>query len=103
MKNWKKRPKEWRTLACRSTIKDEDGDGDAYPDLGEWFLHSFIFLFHPFSVSFVFFLPPRHEATAAMRKLRTTDGPAFSFAENASIANIPVPRVVERPFSERNK
>jgi len=43
-------------------------------------------------------LPPRHEATAAMRKLSTTDGPAFSFAANVRIVKIPVPRVVERPM-----
>lgn len=47
--------------------------------------------------------PPKHEATAAIRKLSTTDGPAFSLAANERMVKIPVPNVVERPVSRREE
>lgn len=48
-------------------------------------------------------LPPRHDATAAIKKLSTTDGPASSRAANDKMTKIPVPIMVDRPRQVKSK
>ena len=48
-------------------------------------------------------IPAKHEATEHMRKLNTTEGPLYSRAANARIANTPVPITVDKPIRNVSK